>query len=149
MAPRSRRQISVAIVMLLAASCGGSSASQPTSPTQFVMQNWIGTWTFVTSGVTVADNVHVSFIVGTDARGSWLADSGPTGLINMPSLPTGTAASGTLTITETNIRGETCSAQGAVSATGTATTMEIAIGAMPSTSACEWATDQHFSLKKT
>jgi hypothetical protein len=113
-----------------------------------VAGNWSGSWTFVTAGVTVTDNAHASVSVdGTGVHGTWTAESGPGGTFTFASLPSGAAASGTLTIAISTLSG-TCSAQASVSGTATTGALDLVVAALPSNANCVWATDQRFAFKK-
>ena len=138
------------VLLILSAACGGSSPTTPAvSPSVDVAGNWTGTWSFVTSGVTVTDNVRAVFSVGgIGIVGTWTSDSGPTGTMTFSTLPAGTNVPGTFTIRTTTVTGE-CSAQALMTGVATGTTMDVTITSIAGAATCVWATDHRFSLKKS
>src|SRR5262249_6882262 len=74
----ARIRVLVALAVVSAAACGGST---PASPDALDLTGtWTGTWTYVTSGVTISDGLHVTITAGsTNANGAWTADSGASG----------------------------------------------------------------------
>jgi hypothetical protein len=141
----------VIVLLILSASCGGSSPTSPAaSSSADVAGNWTGTWSFVASGVTVTDNVRAVFTIGSAGiAGHWTSDSGPTGTMTFSSLPPGTNVSGTFTIQTMTLSGAACSAQAPMTGVATGITMEVAIMSIAGTATCVWATDHRFTLKKS
>ena len=142
------------ILLILAASCGGSSPTTPAtsspSSTSDVAGSWTGSWSFIASGATVTDTVHAVFTVsGAGIAGNWTSDSGPTGTMTFSSLPPGTNVPGTFTIQTTTLSGVVCSAQASMYGVATATTLDVAIASIAGSAGCVWATDHRFSLKKS
>ena len=69
----------VALLLALAA-CGGKGSPSSPAPSLNLAGTWGGTWTFVTSGVTVSDTVAATLTQsGTGADGTWTSQSGATG----------------------------------------------------------------------
>ena len=135
----------VALILCLAwaAGCGGG----PTSPTAVnVAGNWTGTWKFVTSGVTVTDNVTAAFTQsGASVNGTWTAESGPTGSM---SFQVGSTFTGSFTISQTTLGGATCTATATLSGQATSSSLEVTVVSIPASSTCSWASNHQFSLHK-
>lgn len=139
---RTRRVIA-GICLTLAAACGSSSPSSPTSIS--IEGNWSGTWSFVTSGVTVTDNVTVTFTQPSNANGTWNADNGAAGTFQFAVASTVT---GTMVINQTRIGGGLCSATGNLTGTVSSTAMTLNVPSLPTTTQCNWATNNQFSLHR-
>jgi hypothetical protein len=130
---------------LLLAGCGSGS---PTSASSIfsVAGNWTGTWQFVSAGATVTDGVTATLTQdGLNAKGTWTADSGPSGQV---SFTVAASLSGTLTISQTTLTGQSCSATTTLSGAGSATALDFTLTAIPPSGLCQWATSNQFSLKK-
>ncbi len=135
------------ILILLAAlgtACGGSSTS-PSPAAIAIAGEWSGTWQFVTSGVTVTDNVHVTFTHADTATGTWTSDSGATGQFQFAVGPT---VSGTFTISQPNLNGNTCAAIATLTGSVSANAMTLSVLNIASTALCSWATNNQFSLHR-
>jgi len=126
----------------LAAACGGSS-STPGPAT--IAGDWSGTWQFVTSGVTVTDNVHVTFTQSDTVTGTWVADGGATGQFRFAS---GSPVSGTFSITLLKVNGQTCSGSGNLTGTVATNAVSLSVPSIFSASQCDWATNNQFSLHR-
>jgi len=126
----------------LAAACG-SNSSAPAPAT--IAGDWSGTWQYVTSGVTVTDNVHVTFTQTNTVTGIWASDVGATGQFRFAP---GSTVSGTFAITQVTVGGQTCN--GSANLTGTVATdaITLSVPTIPSTSQCSWAASNQFSLHR-
>jgi len=141
-----RSRLLLTAALLAAVSCGSKSPPGP-STTLNLGGNWSGTWQYVTSGVTIVDNVTVTLTqAGADASGTWTAESGASGQVQR--LVPQASTSGTLTITQMTITGSACSATAAVTGTASATAIDLNVAAIPPSGVCQWAASQKFSLHK-
>lgn len=139
------RSILVAAFLALV-SCGGKSPSAPSAGLN-LGGNWSGTWQYVTSGVTIVDNVTATLAHSSmDVNGTWTAESGASGQLQR--LVPQASTSGSLTITQTTITGTACTATTAVAGTASATTIELTVSPIAPNGVCQWASDQRFSLRK-
>jgi len=139
-----RLVLAISMMMLGAAGCGS-----PTGPDGFSLDGaWSGTWTFVSAGATVTDQITVMLDQDDDttASGLWTAESGPGGELT---LSPRTMTTGTLTITFAALGGTTCSTTTSVTGTASGSGIELAI-VDPSSSPgiCQWSTSNRFSLRK-
>jgi hypothetical protein len=138
------RRLVLSVLVLLSTGCGGNSSTGPSSIA--ISGDWTGTWQFVTSGVTVTDNVRATFTQTDTATGTWNADSGASGQFSFVVAPT---VSGTFTITQVKVSGgPACSAMASMSGTVSASAMTLSVPAVPSTPQCVWATNNQFSLHR-
>jgi hypothetical protein len=149
--PVTRRQTFLTTVLcgvacLAAVSCS-KSPSAPTPPIVNIGGPWTGTWSFVTAGATVTDAVAVTFTqTGTTAAGNWSSTSGPGGILT---LEIGVAVTGMLSISQTLLNGQNCSASTSVTGTATATRVELALGSLTTAGLCQWASSQTFVFTRT
>jgi hypothetical protein len=138
------RRFALGCLVALAATCGGSST--PPAPTPVTITgDWSGTWQFVTSGVTVTDNIRATFTQADTATGTWSADSGATGQFMFAVAPNVT---GTLTITQLKVSGVTCTATANLTGTVSTNAITLSVPAIPSSPQCAWATNNQFSLHR-
>ena len=141
------RRTFVGIVLVWLAACGGSSS--PSSPTTSLnlAGSWTGTWQFVTSGTITTDTITATLTQnGTDAGGTWTAQSGATGQFTR--LTATASTSGSMTISQTTLSGTVCSGTTSVSGTATSATLELTIAPITPSGICQWATGQQFSLRR-
>jgi hypothetical protein len=141
---RLGRLMIVATVLWLAAACGSSTPSSPAAVIP-IAGNWSGTWSFVTSGVTVTDNVTVTFTQASSATGTWSADNGATGTFQFAVASTVT---GTMVISQSPVGGGTCSATGNLTGSVSSTAMTLTVPTLPATAQCSWSTNNQFSLHR-
>jgi hypothetical protein len=107
---------------------------------------WNGTWQFVTGGVTVSDAVTARLTQsGANASGTWTAESGPAGEI---SFAVGGPISGSLTITQTTLTGQTCTATTPLSGSATSSTIEFTTTDFTPSGICQWAASNRFTFRK-
>jgi len=125
------------------AGCGGSSSTAPTPLS--IAGDWTGTWQFVTSGVTVTDNVRATFTQTDTATGTWIADGGATGQFSFAVAPT---VSGTFTVTQVKVSGPTCTQTASLTGTVSTNSMTLSVPAIASSPQCSWATNNQFSLHR-
>jgi hypothetical protein len=131
--------------------CCGALASagcdSDMSPSDVALEGtWNGTWQYVTAGVTVTDTVTAELTrSGATSTGTWAAQSGPSGNVT---LMAGAPLTGTLTINQTTITGQTCSATTNISGTATASTIEFTTAEIPPSGICQWATSNRFSFRR-
>ena len=137
-------RLALGLVIVVTIACG-SNSSTPAGPTPMIAGDWTGTWQFVTSGVTVMDNVRVTFTQTDTATGSWTADNGASGQFQFP---VSSSVTGTFTITQVKVSGPTCSATANLSGTVSASAMTLSVPTVPSTPQCAWATNNQFSLHR-
>jgi hypothetical protein len=111
-----------------------------------VAGSWSGTWQFQTAGATVTDAVTAELTqTGTSASGTWTAAGGAAGDL---SFTVGASMSGTLTINQTTVTGQRCSATTTVSGTATSSNMTFTMTTPTSSGICQWATNNQFSLQR-
>lgn len=137
------RRLALGCLVALAAACGGSSMPAPTPVT--IAGDWSGTWQFVTSGVTVTDNIRATFTQTDTATGTWSADSGATGQFTFA---VAANVSGTLTITQLKVSGVTCTATANLTGTVSTNAITLSVPAIASSPQCAWATNNQFSLQR-
>jgi hypothetical protein len=127
---------------LSSAACGSNM-----SPSRIdVAGSWSGTWQFQTGGATVTDSVTAQLTqTGTNASGTWTAAGGPSGEL---SFAVGASISGTLTINQTTVTGQTCRATTTVSGTASSSTIAFTMTTPTSSGICQWATSNQFSLQR-
>jgi hypothetical protein len=107
---------------------------------------WNGTWQFVTGGVTVTDAVTAELTRnGSNGTGTWAAESGPSGSL---SLTLGDSLTGTLTISQTTITGQTCTATTTISGSATSSAIEFTTAEIPPSGICQWAASNRFSFRR-
>ena len=82
---------------------------------------------------------------GANATGTWTAASGPTGDL---SFTVGESISGTLTITQTTITGQSCTATTTLSGTASSTALDFTAMTVTPTGICQFATSNQFSLRR-
>ena len=141
-----RRVVStIAVFFLCAISSAGCGSGM--SPSRIdVAGSWSGTWQFQTAGATVTDAVTAQLTqTGTNASGTWTAASGASGDL---SFTVGASMSGTLTITQTTVTGQRCSATTTVSGTATSSNITFTMTTPTSSGICQWATNNQFSLQR-
>jgi hypothetical protein len=132
--------------LLAQAACGGSSPSAP-SPALNLAGTWTGSWQFVTSDVTVTDNVTATLTQsGEDVSGTWRAESGATG--QFTHLAPRAATAGSVTISQPTIAGGACTATASVSGTASGSSLELTVPQIAPSGACQWASGMQFSLRK-
>ena len=134
-------------LLLAVAACGGKGSPSSPAPTLNLTGTWGGTWTFVTSGVTVSDTVAATLTQsGPGVNGTWTSQSGATG--QFTNLTPAASTSGTVSISLTTITGAVCNATVSATGTASASTIELTLGAIPPSGVCVWATGQRFSLTR-
>lgn len=140
--PRAFRLSIACACLLVLAACDSDS-----SPSDIdVDGSWSGTWQFVTGGVTVTDTITATLDQdGNDVTGTWAAASGPTGEVNFS---VDDSISGTITITQTTITGQACTATTTMSGTASATAIDFAAATFTSTGICQFAASNQFSLRR-
>jgi hypothetical protein len=142
-----RHAAGLGLAVLLTASIGAACGS-PVGPDGFSLDGeWSGTWTFVSAGATVTDDIDVALSQDDEsvATGTWVAASGPSGQITLS--PT-TATNGTVTITFTTLSGQMCATTTSAMGTASGSSLELVL-IDPSTSGiCQWSTANRFSLVK-
>ena len=124
------------------AGCGSS-----TSPSRIdVAGSWSGTWQFQTGGATVTDSVTAQLTqTGTNASGTWAAGGGASGQL---SFTAGASISGTLTISQMTVTGQTCSATTTISGTASSSTISFTMTTPAASGICQWATNNQFSFQR-
>ena len=134
-------------LLVLLATMVAPACDSPVGPDGFTLEgNWTGTWRFVSAGVMVTDTVAVRLSQGeATATGTWTAASGPSGQLT---LEPRTMTSGTVTITQVLLTGQTCAATTTASGTASGQSIEIALADIPPNGSCQWATGHHFSLTR-
>jgi hypothetical protein len=144
MTPRRQLQALLACACLLAGAGGCDSGASPSDID--VDGAWSGTWQFVTGGVTVTDTVTASLEQdGNDVTGTWTAASGPAGELTFA---VAESISGTLTITQTTITGQTCTATSPITGTASATAIDFSASAPTAAGICQFAASNQFSLRR-
>jgi hypothetical protein len=135
------------VVIASACALAGAGCESDMSPTRVdVAGSWTGTWQFVTGGVTVTDTVTATLTQnGTNATGTWTAASGPTGEV---SFEVRDSITGTLTMTQTAITGQPCTATTTLSGTVTQTTLEFTTTTPMPSGICQWAANNQFSFRR-
>ncbi|HET9372087.1 MAG TPA: hypothetical protein VFO19_17625 [Vicinamibacterales bacterium] len=127
---------------------GGGCGDSPTDPSGSLnlAGSWTGTWQYVASGVTVTDDVEATITQnGSNATGTWTSASGATGSL---SLTVASDLSGTITITQTPLASNACTASTSLSGSATSSTMDFTLGAITGVGLCQWAASQRFVLEK-
>ena len=139
---RALRAVLVALCVACAAGCESDM-----SPSDIqVRGSWTGTWQFVTGGVTVIDTATATLTQnGANATGTWTAASGPTGDL---SFTVGETISGTITMTQTTILGQPCTATTTISGTASSTALDFTAAESPRTSICQFAVSNLFSFRR-
>lgn len=136
-------------VVVITSACALASAGcdSDMSPTRIdVAGSWTGTWQFVTGGATVTDAVTATLTQnGTNATGTWMAASGPTGEL---SFEVRDSINGTLTMTQTAITGQPCTATTTLSGAVTQTTLEFTTTTPIASGICQWAANNQFSFRR-
>ncbi len=141
----ARRLCVIAAALALAAGCGGSAPTSPTT-TFSVAGTWTGTLQYVTAGVTVTEDATLALTQpSTNASGSWSASSASTGTIGFAVASTVT---GTFTINQPNVGSAACAASSTISGTASATDLVLNVANLAQTAACPWATSMKFTLRK-
>jgi hypothetical protein len=139
----------LARLAVLAGMCAlaGAGCDSDMSPSRTdVGGSWTGTWQFVTGGLTVTDAVTAMLTQnGTNATGTWTAASGPSGELTFA---VGASITGTLTITQTTLTGQPCTATTTLTGTVTATTLEFTTTSPASTGFCQWAANNQFAFRR-
>ena len=142
---RSRAPFVLSLLVALAASCGGSTSTSPTS-TLSLTGSWSGKFEYQTAGVNVSDDVTMAIIqASTTATGSWNAAGQTTGTVSFPAAAT---VAGSFAITQPNIAGAACLGSSTISGTATSTDLVFTVANVTQTAACPWATAMRFTLKK-
>jgi hypothetical protein len=145
MKPRRYRSGAAAVAIMLAVACGGESSSQSTTgPSPSLNGPWVGTWTYVSAGLTITDPVTATTTpYVTQATTTWQSAGGATGSFVVTP---GASISGTFSI-QIGAAGFNCSGTGTL--TGTASAAAIAFD-VPSISGsiCQWSTNNHFDLHR-
>ena len=140
------RRLVLGCFVALAAACGGSSTAPTPPPTSITITgDWSGTWQFVTSGVTVTDNIRATFTQAGTATGTWSADSGANGQFTFA---VAANVTGTLTIAQLKVSGQTCTATAALTGTVSTNAITLSVPTIPSSPQCDWATNSQFSLRR-
>jgi hypothetical protein len=135
----------LATAVMTLAGCGGDSPTNP-SGSLSLSGNWTGTWQYVASGVTVTDDVTATLTQsGSSATGGWSSASGATGQL---SLTVASDLSGTITITQTPLASNACTASTSLSGSATSSTMDFTLAPISGTGLCQWAASQRFVLEK-
>lgn len=138
------RRFVLGCLVALATACGGSST--PPAPSSITITgDWSGTWQFVTSGVTVTDNIRATFTQAGTATGTWSADSGATGQFTFA---VAANVSGTLTIAQVLVSGTTCTATANLTGTVSANAITLSAPTIPPSPLCAWAMNNQFSLRR-
>ncbi len=134
-----------AMLVGLCVACAGGCESD-TSPSDIeVRGSWTGTWQFITGGVTVTDTATATLTQnGANAAGTWTAASGPTGDL---SFMVGESISGTLTITQTTITGQSCTATTTLAGTASSVALDFTATVTP-TGTCQFAASNQFSFRR-
>jgi len=139
---RARGLLAVVLIAIAGASCDDS----PSGPSVNLAGAWTGTLTFVTSGVTVTDNVTATLNQsGSSVTGTWTSESGTSGELT---LTAAADVTGTTTISQTRITGQVCSASTSVSGPATSTRLELSLAPLTQTGVCLWAADQQIVLTR-
>ncbi|HKW01415.1 MAG TPA: hypothetical protein VJN96_16440 [Vicinamibacterales bacterium] len=138
------RRLILGCVVAMAAACGGSNPAPAPTPIS-IAGAWSGTWQFVTSGVTVTDNVHATFTQTDTATGNWTADSGATGQFTFRPA---SSVTGTMTIAQPRVSGGTCTATANLTGMVSANAMTLSVPTIPPSALCAWATNHQFSLHR-
>jgi hypothetical protein len=140
--PRAFRLWFACVCLLTLAACDSDS-----SPSDIDVEgSWTGTWQFVTGGVTVTDTITATLDQdGNDVTGTWTAASGPTGEVNFI---VEASISGTITISQTTITGQACTATTTISGTASATAIDFAAATITPTGICQFAASNQFSLRR-
>jgi hypothetical protein len=111
-----------------------------------VAGSWSGTWQFQTGGATVTDSVTAQLTqTGTSASGTWAAAGGASGEL---SFTASASISGTLTISQTTVTGQTCSAMTTISGTASSSTISFTMTTPAASGICQWATGNQFSFQR-
>ena len=140
----SARLSLVAVLVTLTLGCGGSPTNPSGSLT--VSGTWTGTWTYVSSGVTVTDDVTATLTQnGSNATGSWTAASGATGQL---SLNVASDLSGSITLNQTPLGSNACTASTPIAGSATASSLDFTLSPITGAGLCQWATSQRFALQK-
>ncbi len=107
---------------------------------------WTGSWQFVTGGVTVTDTVTASLSQnGTNVTGTWTAGGGTTGEVSFTAAE---SISGTLTLTQTTMTGQPCSATTTLSGSASSTALDFAAATPAPNGICQWAASNQFSFRR-
>lgn len=143
----TRRARRLPALLALLATMIAPACDSPLGPDGFTLEgNWTGTWRFMSAGVTVTDTIAVSLSQGeTTATGTWTAASGPSGQLT---LEPRTMTSGTVTITQVLLTGQTCAATTTAGGTASGQSIEIALADITPNGPCQWASGHHFSLTR-
>ena len=147
MTPVRRQIVRLGLAVLLTATIGAACGS-PVGPDGFSLDGaWTGTWTFVSAGATVTDEVDVTLSQDDEsvATGTWVAASGPSGQITLS--PT-TSTTGTVTITFTTLGGQTCATTTSATGTASGSSLELVLIDPSASGLCQWSTANRFSLVK-
>jgi hypothetical protein len=142
-----RRLSPFAFAILYVCAISSAGCDSDMSPSRIdVAGSWSGTWQFQTAGATVTDAVTAELTqTGTSASGTWTAAGGAAGDL---SFTVGASMSGTLTINQTTVTGQRCSATTTVSGTATSSNMTFTMTTPTSSGICQWATNNQFSLQR-
>jgi hypothetical protein len=135
------------VLIAVACALAGAGCDSDTSPSQIdVGGAWTGTWRFVTGGLTVTDTVTATLTQnGANATGTWMAASGTSGEL---SFDVRAAIAGTLTMTQTTLTGQPCTATTTLSGTATPAALEFTTTAPAPSGICQWATSNAFSFRR-
>ena len=137
--------LAVCIVGIPVAWSGAADQVKPVAPPA-VTGAWTGTWRFVTGGLTVTDTVTATLTQnGTNATGTWMAASGTSGEL---SFEIRASIAGTLTMTQTTLTGQPCTATTTLSGTTTPAALEFTTTSPPPSGICQWATSNEFSFRR-
>lgn len=139
------RALGAVLVGLCVACAAGCESDMSPSDIQ-VRGSWTGTWQFVTGGVTVIDTATATLTQnGTNATGTWTAASGPAGDL---SFTVGESISGTITMTQTTLTGQPCTATTTISGTASSTALDFTAAESPRTGICQFAVSNQFSFRR-
>ncbi|HYN06437.1 MAG TPA: hypothetical protein VES67_03510 [Vicinamibacterales bacterium] len=141
----TRRAVGAVLVCGCALALGSCDSGMSPSDID-VDGSWTGTWRFVTAGVTVTDTVTARLTQdGSNASGTWMSESGPSGDLTFT---VGASISGTLTITQTTLIGQTCSATTNLSGSAASGTIEFTTTEITPGGICQWAASNQFSFRR-
>ena len=139
----ARRMLAAVLIAIAATACDDDS---PTGPSVDLSGRWTGTLTFVTSGVTVTDNVSTTLSQsGSSVTGGWTTLGGTQGQFT---LTAAAEITGATTISHSTITGQPCTASTSVTGTATSTRLELSLAPVTQTGVCQWAANQQMVLTR-
>lgn len=141
------RARAAAVLIVLSAALAGAGCDSPLGPDGFTLSGeWTGTWQYQSAGAIVTDTVTVTFAQSEDtATGAWTSGGGASGTLT---LSPRTSTTGSMTISQTLLNGQTCTGTTTVTGSASGERIDITAADLTPNGFCQWATNQRFVLMR-